>query len=301
MSAVPVAYDGWSATNGTVDSTTSCTEVGVSCTTLVEEAGFKYEEVVTPNYSYLRMILTDKDATGTPAELGYTSETFIPYAEAGGGFQQGLASKQVIRDAADNFVDSAEIQKGNLRQDPSGTSNAADMWSTRLKQSFSNTDLVSTFGYEDYNEFTTAFAQNPDLPNIIGKKLEITQKTNTGDTSDPSKRQLFGHRQSKGYAGTSTAGFAGPTGNYLVKEAIVSAGSASLNTGADNIVWLEGEDVSTTWIGASSNLIAGEVALSYQRVNNLTTGTSAKEIGMDLPEPLDPFTWNPNFGAQPTF
>jgi hypothetical protein len=327
MAAVPTLYgtnsvfDGWNTASGTIDTTVSCSGAGVSCTTISEEAGFKYEEVVTPAYSYLRMIMTDNNATGTPDTLDFTSETFIPYAEAGGGFQQGLASKQVIRDnsTGDNFLDIAEIQKGNLRQDPSGLSAAADMWSTRLSQTFDSGtgigSLSSAFSFENYNEFTTGFATIPDTANVIGKKTSISQRINTGDTTDPNRRLMFELRQNEGYAGTSTAAFANPTGGYLVKEAIVTPGSVTLNAGAatpDVISWVEGDAVSATWIATSSNIEPGMVELSYENVTATdaatSTTTSASEVndlgsGILLPEAtLNPFDWDPaNFGPQPVF
>lgn len=322
-----IGYDNWTvgtggAAAGVIDTSTSCGNVGVTCKTLASDAGFQYEEVTTPAYSFLRLILTDQDASGDPTvatgptALNFSSETFTPFALSGAGIAQGAASKQVVRDAADSFLVTAEVQKGNMRGLNAAT--AEDMFTAKISQSFTDGDLSTGFDFTNYTQFATGPANSPDTNVEIGRVLDISQEVLTGNPGDTSKKQLFVQRQRQGVAGNSTAVFPSflpfglPAdftvgGSYFINAPITAAGSMSLPvtadgtpTGATNTVaWAARNDISTTWIAQSSNVSANGADLSYQRVVNNTTPAEATAVVIDIPTPTNPFDWDPNFGTEP--
>lgn len=319
FAAPPVAYDGWRVDNGVVDTSTSCSAASISCKTIATDNGFKYEEVTTPDYVFLRLILTDADATGATTDLSFTNETFSPFALVNKGIAQGAATKQVVRDAALGFELVSEVQKGNMRGLNAAT--AEDMYTTKLSQTFANADFTSGFKYKNYTNFYSAQATNPDSNTERGRTLEITQEVLVGEPGDATKKQAFVHKQQKGSAGNNDSNFnfapnAGVlppvfmvNGQYFSKSPLTTAGSMTLpvtvngaaTTGTNSVAWAEGNDISTTWIAQSSNVNATGVDLNYQRVANATTGVEATAVIINLPAPVNPFDWDTaNFGTQPT-
>ena len=80
-------YDGWAVLNGTIDSSSSCTDVGVtSCKTLSQDDGFLQEEVFLDNGEhYIRVLLTEHGATDNPsltgalADLDFATEGYTTF------------------------------------------------------------------------------------------------------------------------------------------------------------------------------------------------------------------------------
>ncbi len=287
MAASPVGYDGWSVTNGNIDTTASCT--GVTCTTLTADNGFLQQEVDTGTYKYIRLILTDPGASGNPTQLAYTSESLIPFAVAGAGFQQGLAAKQVIRDAADGFESIAEVQKADFKR--LGSATPADMFNIRLSQTTAQATTTSSFNYVNYT--ASGF---PDTNTVIGHKTDITFSVLTGDPGDTTKKTVFDYRERAGRDGQGNVFFGG-------SNPISTAGSTTLN--GTTVSWADTSAVSSTWIAQSDVLKAGAAGFVYQGAANLTTSATANEFALDVPEPASPFDWNAtttaNFGPAPTF
>jgi hypothetical protein len=326
FAAPPVPYGEWSVTNGAVDTSVSCANTGVTCKTVASDNGFIYEEVSTPYYNFLRLILTDANATGVPTNLGFTSETYTPFALATDGIAQGIASKQVVRDAADNFVLDAEVQKGHMRGLNAAT--ADDMYSTKISQSMSNAEMSGVFSFTNYTSFATGQSTTPDTDNERGRKLDISEQVLIGNPGDATKQQTFVQRQRSGDAGNG-APFPFPgapqvpiqftvnnSGNYFATAPITTAGSMTLpvtsngraTTGTNTVAWASGNDIVTTWIAQDSNIAQNTAtqsayALSYQRVANNTSGVNALAVVVDLsvPPPLNPFAWDQtNFGTAPS-
>jgi len=298
----PVAYDGWTVNaGGVVDSSSSCTAVGVSCTTLVEDTGFLYEEVNTSEYSFLRLILTEPSASGDPSTLDFTNETFIPFAEIGGGILQGMAAKQVIRDQTTNFVATAEIQRSDLRVNALV---AEDAFNIKLGQNMSDAEMLSDFSYRNYTQYPSWYvpgAATPDSNNVMGEVLDINQEILVGEAGDTTKKQLVDYRKRDGYQGFS------PSAWWGLLEPITTAGTETLD-GTEVLSWTEGQEVTSLWIVQSSNVgavpgtEAADVSVAYQRLENLDDATVADELARDIPEPLKPFVWdNANFGVEPLF
>ncbi len=334
FAAPPVAYDGWTVTAGVIDTSISCSGVGVTCTELAPaENGFKYEEVESDGSKFFRLILTEPNATGDPlvtsgaGELSFTTESYIPFALVGEGIAQGVATKQIVRDSA-NFQLSAEIQKGNMRG--LYATNAEDMFSTKIAQTLSSAsnDFNSAFDFTNYTAFSTvSTSNNPDTNTEIGRQLSISQNTLVGSPGDTSKKQTFEQRQVSGAAGnlSYTPWYTGPApglktkfmvnGNeYFITSPLTAASSVTLPVTSNGIAvvpaasntvsWANQDDISTTWVAQSSNSPTNPtgVGMNYQSVSNNTTNIEASATLLEiLPTTADPFAWDANFGAAPTF
>ncbi len=334
FAAPPVAYDGWTVTGGVIDTSVSCGGVGVTCKELAPaDSGFKYEQVESDGSSFFRLILTDTNATGDPlitsgaGKLEFANENFIPFAIADEGIAQGIASKLVIREAASDFIVTAEVQKGNMRS--LYTTAPEEMFTTKLSQSFSSgTDFDSSFSFLNYTAFSTSPATNtPDTNVEIGQRLEITQNVLVGEAGDTTKKQTFVQRKAKGFAGNTvsnpwpgsppilktkfmTDDGTGP--RYFIRAPITTLGSVALPVAANGrlvapaatntITWSPADDIETTWISQSSNspLNANGTDLAFQRVSNNTTNTQAEITVIELPAAtVSPFVWDANFGVAP--
>jgi len=334
----PVPYDNWSVSNGAIDTSTSCGAAGVTCKTIATDNGFIYEEVKTDVYTFLRLILSEEDASGNPVDLSFTNETYTPFAIVNRGIAQGAATKQVVRDAASEFELISEVQKGNMRGLLATT--AEEMFTTKIDQSFAkgvvDAEFSSGFKFTNYTNFMAAQATNPDTNIERGRILEITQDVLVGEPGDATKKQEFVHSQTKGYAGnsSSTFNFAPDAGvlpvefmvgglyNTGANSPITQAGSMTMpNTvnggivpGTTTVGYGDGDDISTTWIGQSSNVNDIDTDLLYQRVANNTDGVEATAVVIPflvsggiipgnpgpLPAPINPFDWDTtNFGTAP--
>lgn len=309
FAVAPVAYDGWSVTGGAIDTTASCTTPGVSCTNLVSDPGMVYEEVTTGGSTFLRLILTDQAATGAPNQLNFTTETLIPYAENGDplppgsiNYYQGIAAKQVVRDAVDNFEGVTEIQRANMRQ--LGSVSADDMFTIKLSQSFAGADIDSAFAHTSYTQFSSG-GTNIDSDQVIGTITDIQQSNDIGGTINPGAKQLFVQRSRDGVKGNSTFTF---PGGYFVTAPITTAGgmhvSATAETPGAPVTWLNTQDIRTTWLVQDNNISSAPgIAISYQSVEN-NSGVPVEDIMSEFDLPVgtaDPFDWDPNFGSAPTF
>lgn len=299
--APPVAYDGWTVTpGGMVDSSSSCTAPGVSCTTLFADTGFLYEEVTTSEYSYLRLILTEPSASGAPGTLNFTNETFIPFALEGSGILQGMATKQVIRDPLEDFVATAEIQRSDLRRN---SVLPEDTFNVKLGQSIIDAEMTSDFSYRNYTEYPSWYvpgAATPDSNNVMGEILDIAQDILVGEAGDTSKKQVVDYRKRNGYLGYS------PSVWWGVREPISTAGAVTLD--GTTVSWTDAQDVTSLWVVQSSNVIpapgvvTADVGMAYQRVENRDDATSAEELVLDVPQPLSPFDWDAaTFDVAPSF
>lgn len=314
LAAPPVSFDGWTASSGALDTSLSCGGAGVSCTTMVEDDGFIQEEITVDDYTYIRLIVTDPNADGAAGEQVFSSESFIPFAFNDEGISQGLATKQVIRDVAEGFVDQAEIQRSMMRfRDPGmrfptdiqQATPPEEMWSVRLTQSFDRDDLNSTFQYTNWTEMVSSFpAATPDTNDVIGYTLSLSQEVPLnpdGATAgiDANARQGFEHRQAGGSAGNLPQEPFFPS-LYFASAPITPAGEMTL--GGDTVSWEEMQTVSTSWLVQTDLFNADNVAIQSQGVTNLTTGDSASQLSTSSsPAPVSPFDWDvPTFGAAPT-
>jgi len=332
----PTAYDNWSITGGVVDTSVSCADANITCRVLVEDDGFMYEEVTRTdvNKIYHRLIVTD-EPDGTPADLTFASESFIPFAIVDVGIDQGVAVKQYVRDPSDpTFEDVAEIQKAFLRLDPtfvptfgqtSGTSGGDptpvdESFTTKLKQTFgTGTDLESNFEYLNFTQFKVGQATStPDTDEVIGQKVTVSQTALIGNPGDTNTKQAFEFRQANGIKGTDATG-SGFDANYHFGQALSLAGSMTVETydnlyDGSTVSYLPQNDIAVTWVAQSDNVDfsgsggggsgATGAGFAYQLVENRTNGTSGQERYLNFIDgdraTIDPFDWDVNnFGAEP--
>ncbi len=321
----------------------SCDDANITCKVLVQDDGFIYEELTytSPTFAdrtkkYLRMIVVDDTVVnGDATDVSFSSESFVPFAIAGpDAFTQGIAVKQVVRDAQDNFVDTAEIQKGMLRLSPDFLPflpNTAvphdEAFTTKLTQTFNTPELISSFNYTNYTQFSTVpIPRNPDLNTIIGQKTSLSQTVLLGDnpgTVDP-KKQAFEYRQTSGFQGTSALPGFDPgfhfnspltvAGNMTVEKYPVGGGDNGYD--GSTVSWVNGDDIRVVWIAETEMgnfgdaSASAEVGFAYQQIVNNTAGTSGRERYLNFidgpsnvdPLTIDPFDWNEtNFGDTPVF
>lgn len=307
LAAAPLAFDGWTTNAaGTIDTSVSCaSKPGVTCKTLSSDKGFLQQEVKTPDYTYVRMIVTDPDGAGGPAGKAFAAETFIPFmTSSSNGATQGVASKQVVRDAVDGFTDQAEVQTGMMRFNnpamygftpPASPTPATDMFKVRLSQTFDKPDYQSSFNYTNYTAFANAPAQTPDTDNVIGHTLAMSQSIPLPNAPNATAKQLFVHKQAGGYAGNTLPQAFPFGGNYFANEKITSAGSATLN--GKTISWADADTISTSYVAENTS----NLATTAQALTNVTSSTSASQTLTNVTTPTSPAVWPAIFGAAPSF
>ena len=268
MSPAPVTYNALSTDNAIIESTLSCIGGEASCATTTAGPKLKYEEVVTPGFSYLRLTLINTSTSSRvgPTQISYIFEMLLPYnitkEQTAGNFLYGLTSRPIIRDHIDKFLYSPDAQNNILHQSTHNIASAENIFTNRLSQSFSTTDIELNFSDKNFQEFTTGFAEKTKKTDINQKTIQITKKTNIDEANEISAPKLLTQTQ------------------------------AIDNSGINNILWLENDDTSTTQADATSS--ENQITLSYQRIDNLSKDASIKEIDQDLPQPVNPFNWSPN-------
>ena len=314
----PVAFDEWSVIGGTIDTSLSCGGASVTCDDMVSDQGMLYQQVTTDAGTFLRLIITETDATydptaaaGQQGELTFADESFIPFAlegdtapPASGGFNslalpQGLVSKQTIRDSADNFEATTHIQRANMRQYTSDWQNPVttdEMFSIKIDQSFATDEMTSDFSHTAYTQFMDDFnnAADPDTDIVIGSKTDIDQSLDMTDANNPVAKQLFVQRSREGYKGTSVPKNYN-SGGYFIGEALTTA--SELNISGTAVTWDATDRVTTTWVAQDAS--AAVLPVSYQSVN--VNNDAKQDSALIFEQPTGPIDWDANFGAEPTF
>lgn len=311
-----VNFNGWNANAGVIDTTVSCSTAGITCTTQVQDDGFLIEKIETADYTYLRFVVTDPNATGATSDLAFAAETFVPFAFNSGptaGMTQGISSLQVIRETATGFESSAELQRSMMRlSNPAMRTNTdildptppEDMYSLKLSQTITDPDngYVDTFDLVQYTAFATAPNLNPDSDVVIGQAIDITQRVDIGEDADPAaKQQYFQQNQRKGVSGNAITKppFAGDTNYYVIGDPLSTANSMTLD--GTTVTWADGDEIVSNWL-VQEDIMSDTTALAHQTIDNRTTGVSAFQTDISTPLPVTPFAWEPvNFGTEPSF
>lgn len=314
LAGPPVAYNGWSVSGGVIDTTTACSTSGITCTRLVEDDDFLIQSVKTADYEYIQYIVADANADGAPADLDFAAETFVPLAFQGQGITQGIASMQVVREAASGFDSSAELQRSMMRfTDPAMVvfsdkfnepTPPEDMYTMKLSQTITDVDngYVDTFDYTHYTAFATVPNMNPDSDKVIGRVLDITQRIDIGEAVDPAaKQQYFQHKRRMGVNGNIVTKpfWTDPNDDYYMEGAPLSTAN-NLTLGGTNVSWGDGAEIVSNWL-AQELVMSDTTALTHQTIENRDTGAFASETDINADYPAAPTAWEPvNFGPAPS-
>ena len=330
----PMSYGQWSSTldlNGKAvitDSSAECTATGWTCKTIAEDDGFLYQEVRTADGEiYTRLINIDPGTAGNAATLDFSSETFTSRLERNnnndwvfadgqttlGLAAQGIASRQIIQDAANNYVSTAEIQNGFGRavmgtndglsgnpdaiyqycsEVPANVGNQAlidacaqdlaeQAWSVRIRESIVEADLDSQFSIVIYNDTNKQPSGGPTTAvgglqsnNQRGKLMDIAQ--NVLDTTSGNS-QRFDLRLREGRSGYEWFCDADGSTFGFVRPCVydlTKGGSYTLN--GTTIDWNASGRVEALWIGSTMGAGFGD-NFSYTTVkgNDLVWSGSA--------------------------
>ena len=311
----PMAYGQWESNlvNGkavVTDNSAECTSPGWTCKTIAEDDGFLYQEVRTADGEiYTRLINLDPGSVGTAATLDYSNETFTARMERNndndwvfaddqttlGLAGQGIASRQIIRDAANNYVSTTEIQNGFGRavmgtndgftgdpdaiyqycsEVPANIGNQAAIdacaqnlaeqaWSVKITESIVEADLDSQFSIVIYNDTNKQPSGGPTGPvgglqsNIQrGKLMDIAQ--NVLDTASGNS-QRFDLRLREGRSGYDWFCDADGSTFGVVRPCtydLTKGGSYTIN--GNTITWNATGRVEALWIGSTMGAGTGE-------------------------------------------
>lgn len=127
----PIAFDQYTVANGVItDTSTACTVDGWSCVTLdATGPGLLTQQVTDPNtgISYMRGIIVEEDANGTPGNLAFSLEQQV---YANGINRNNVALKQLLSD--NGMTQNVRLYEGAFRSDgtltdPSSGGGGAEM------------------------------------------------------------------------------------------------------------------------------------------------------------------------------
>ena len=288
----PIDYGQWSIVGGTVNDT-ACTDPNVDCTPIASEDGFRYELITTPNGQFTRTIMTDPGGlSGDETSLEFSTESYTPLltrastsgdsALPDGSVAQGLAARQIVRDAAGTMESLAEIQRGFARAVPSfgGVSSSGQLgevlsdqaWSTKIQQRLSQTSaggtLTSGTNILTYTDLPSGPAGSIETNQVRGQIVDVWQDLTDSSTGTT---QSFDHRERSG-----DTGWAFFCLNPFVPcpPSITNGGTVNMTNG-ESVTWAAGDAVTGTWIGSE---IGGVFSLT--EVSSSGNGT-ARYVGSD--------------------
>jgi len=319
----PIAYGQWNVTNGIINDT-ACSAADVSCSPITSDNGFRYELVNTPLGQFARMILTERAATCVESTCNFSTETFTPMmmrAASSGDFllsdgntvAQGIASRQVIRDASGQLESTAEIQRGFARkvvfspgpptgdpsqQPPPGTATGASApltdeeyrkaWSTKLKQvvkeDSSSTKLVSGFSAVTYTEVNQFPASEINTDIVRGRLIDVWQGVTDKSTG---QTQKLDYRVREGNTGWTF--FCAEQWGIACPPPVTNGGSIQLDSTL--VTWNAGDRIAATWLGSDLGGVLGTTTVAAtDQFTGVTTSGRVQSFGDPQPVnwPSDP-------------
>lgn len=289
LAGPPIPYGGWTANNGII--TAGCGP-SVVCGSAMSTQGILQREVtaIAENSRYIQSIITDSNATGSPATLPFHSESFVKtggepsqWTHSGGNsdattdyLSSGISVRQVVKEAADGFDTTTRIN--------TGWAAAAGEPNIEMSQSMLSTDA----GIQTNGSFYMAINADAD-GNRTGFRMGIDQTVSGGSGSSGSVRpSAFALREvagdmltAAGSASFGGSGWGGGGGGW---------GGGGSATGG-NVTWKAGDDVKVTWVGQSG--------FGFQAYDNLSD--SSNRITTFSLSSSGPFSWvDPPFGPKPS-
>lgn len=277
LAANPIGFDGWNVTNGVIDASASCGGT-TTCTTMVEDDGFLQQQVVTPEGTFFRTIITESGATGQASSLGFATETLIPQDNL---TSFDMSTKQAIREPANGFSSIAIIDR-----DPYFNAQGVlvDPLIVDLKQTLATDEINANFRLLQHEAVA-------GLDTYYGKSMDIDQSLSgpTAKSANGFKTQ-FDMRKRSGVQVSRV-------NNELQTDPFTPAGSMTLDN--QQIGWNAGDSVKSVWV-ATRNDELDITGSAIQSIENLSQGTSAKIVALDVNTVLDPFDWDSaTFDAAP--
>ncbi len=340
----PINYGLWSTQNTTgqaeiTDTASPCAlDPNWTCKDIVKDDGFLYQQVTTAdNVTYMRTIMVDPGSpAGDATTLPFSNETYTPMKTIGantaddwilgtsapstlGLAAQGLAARQIMRDASNGFETTVELQNGFARgvmgtndgvsspSDPiyhwceTTTASPADAaacaqdlaeqgWSVKIEQfvtdrTTADSAFDSEFSLINYNEVNNSGGGSLQTATLRGQLIDIAQ----GVTDVPSgEKQKFDLRNRWGRAGYEWW----CTDPWVPCRYDITEGDGGnpLVLGGTNVSWNAQDRIKTIWIGSDlgGGLTNGEFVLTTASVNG---ATPARELLLDTPPVAPPASW----------
>ena len=286
----PVPFNQWSVSNGVIDASATCNASGVSCTLLAQDNGLLQQQVNTASGSYIQLIVTDTDASGTAESLGFVTENFIPTNNL---TAWDINGQQIIRDPDQGFEQVATIERAPFQDI---NNQLVDLLHVNLQQS-----LIKD-GFDTHFNLTKDEAQLSSGEIVSGKSIDMNQNIVAASASNAAGvKMAFDTRIRSGMKLTEV-------NQDLQMDPFAPAGTLALNDGGingnpgtnQNLDWNDGDTVSSLWISQYNDEL-NTSGYAFQRVENLSNGTSINEARLDSAAVIDPFSWNDvTFGQAPT-
>ena len=264
----PIPFNQWTVNNGVIDTATTCTTSGVSCTVLAQDDGFLQQQVVTDSGSYVQMILTNPGATGSPDTLAFTTENFVPDKNLS-GFD--IANRQVIRDIPRGFEQIAQIDRAPF-EDPNNE--LVNLIHVDLTQTLTSQDFAADFHLLRHE----AELASGDI--LSGKTVDMDQTvTGTEAVGNQNLINTFTSQQSSGVRLTNV------DGSLLVDPFTTST---DIQIGGQTYKINDGDEIKLTGITQHITSLPGDGAFNRQIYENTTQKLSVTDL-----EFVDPFSPSP--------
>ena len=292
IAAPPVAFDNWRADNGIIDTSASCTG-NIQCTTLAEEDGFLQQEVVTPKGSFIRLIMTETGSTGSATELAFTDENFVltdRAAREAGPSTWNIDLKQSIRDPANGLNSTTQIERHPYIDN---NNMAAELIDITIDQSITSVDVNNQLHFEKHE--TILYEGAIPVESIKGQSIDISSNVQMASSNDPFSDAIgFEYRQRGGVDGSFNNG-------AFTHTPITTTSSLTLD--GKTVDWNEGDTISASLISTTDS--NSDIIFAYQTIENKDAPEAidpfASQLAMNNPAIIDPFNWDNNLGATPTF
>ncbi len=220
QSGAPVEVNNWSVSNGTISS--NCPS-NFNCMAEVSYPGFLQESLTDKltGQSYIRVILTEEDASGNPTSLGFSMEDYVNIS----GEQDGYAGVQRLDHNGGPEVGSIAIATAIN----SGWAKKPDNHSVDIFQRLSDTESVKSHSYTEHMHFV----RDNDINGVmIGQKVDLVQTASS--QSEKLGLQVFMSRQ--------------VAGDMLTEAGFAEVPALGGENGLDTVTWQAGDNVAATMV-----------------------------------------------------
>ncbi|MBI3772435.1 MAG: hypothetical protein HY272_07030 [Gammaproteobacteria bacterium] len=278
----PVQFSNWSVSNGVISA--ACPPgAGVCISSQSSEGMLQRMLRGSDGKDYIQLIITDSNATGTPANLAFASESLV---QMGNATKNGIISQMLLRDVGNSmfgFADRAVVR--------TGWGDSATQPNIDLEQHFA-TKIAS-----EYFEFKNDFAYKANLD---------ANNDRTGFWMDIDQTQVGTYNL--GRRGASSTGFSSRTdqGMFVRREIagdmLTSGGtSTSSKDGGGSLGWVAGDDIKVTWFGQVFNGPGESQPRFYYQAYDRVNDTSAPNRSANRDGGPGPNSWNTIFGTKPVW